>query len=255
MTGDERLVEPAQRAINYLVSTQHPQLGGWRYAAGVNADLSVTGWQTAALRSGELAGLHVPASTFDRIRECVARCRDTEGTRSLFRYNPWAEADDPLTRHGRQPSTVMTAVGVTTLYHLATDGAAATHDGGAHLASYPPSRGEANQVAPTGTMGNPLRDTYYWYYGTQAMFYQGGEPWQAWSRRLDDVLIESQETVGRVAGSWDPLRPVPDKWAAYGGRLYVTALNLLSLEIRNRHLRFEVDSAPQIAERASEPSR
>ena len=39
-----------------------------------------------------------------------------------------------------------------------------------------------------------------------------------------------------MAGSWDPLQPVPDRWGAHAGRLYVTALNLLSLEVRFRHM-------------------
>jgi hypothetical protein len=39
-----------------------------------------------------------------------------------------------------------------------------------------------------------------------------------------------------MAGSWDPLGTVPDKWGPHGGRIYVTALNLLSLEVNYRHL-------------------
>ena len=39
-----------------------------------------------------------------------------------------------------------------------------------------------------------------------------------------------------LAGSWDPLGPTPDKWAPFGGRLYVTTMNLLSLEVAYRHL-------------------
>ncbi len=41
---------------------------------------------------------------------------------------------------------------------------------------------------------------------------------------------------GALAGSWDPLRPTPDRWAGVGGRLYVTTMNLLSLEVYYRHL-------------------
>ena len=41
---------------------------------------------------------------------------------------------------------------------------------------------------------------------------------------------------GPQAGSWDPYEPTADLWAKYGGRLYVTTLNLLSLEVNYRHL-------------------
>ena len=62
------------------------------------------------------------------------------------------------------------------------------------------------------------------------------EYWRAWSNRLHPLLVASQTTSGPLAGSWDPQRPVPDKWADYGGGLFVTATNLLSLEIYHRRL-------------------
>jgi hypothetical protein len=39
-----------------------------------------------------------------------------------------------------------------------------------------------------------------------------------------------------MAGSWDPLGPTPDRWGQYGGRIYVTTLHLLTLEVPYRHL-------------------
>jgi len=237
MTGDKRLRRPAQRAIHYLVETQHAEYGGWRYVPGSNTDLSVTGWQLIALRSGRLAGLDVPPESVERIRACLESCRDGEGDGALFRYNPWASPSDPTTRHGRQPSTVMTAVGLLMQLYLDADSADSRVQLGAeHLLANLPQAGNSPVVAPTGTLGNPQRDTYYWYYGTQAMHSLGGEYWSAWRGRLEPLLLDSQSTTGPAAGSWDPLRPVPDKWATYGGRLYVTALNLLSLEAEFRHL-------------------
>ncbi len=254
MTGDPRLRKPAQLAIEHLVATQHPEMGGWRYSPGVNTDLSVTGWQLAALRSGELAGLSVRRETIARIADCLAMCREHEIRPGLYRYNPWASPSDPLTRHGRSPSTVMTAVGLVMELQL---GAAASDErlqvGGEHLAANLPQLGRVANAAVTGTLDNPERDTYYWYYATQAMFYLGGDYWANWSQQLEPLLIESQVLGGPLTGSWDPIHPTPDKWSAYGGRLYVTAMNLLSLEIYNRHLRFDAASGPQIAERPEEP--
>ena len=237
MTGDPQLKRPAQAAIDYLVATQHRELGGWRYEVGTNADLSVTGWQLLALRSGELAGLNVPPQTYERIRECVEQCRDEEGRQALFRYNPWASPTDPRTRHGRQPSTVMTSVGLLAQLQLGSDRTnPQIRAAGDHLLANLPRHGATAEVAATGTLGNPGRDTYYWYYATQAMFHLGDEYWQAWHEQLFPLLIESQTASGPLAGSWDARQPVPDKWATYGGRLYVTAMNLLSLEVANRHL-------------------
>ena len=80
------------------------------------------------------------------------------------------------------------------------------------------------------------RDTYYWYYATQVMFQLRGDYWKAWSERLHPLLVNSQIKIGELAGSWDPQGPVPDRWGTYGGRVYVTTMNLLSLEVYYRHL-------------------
>ena len=87
-----------------------------------------------------------------------------------------------------------------------------------------------------GTVQAPQRDTYYWYYASQVMFHMGGERWQKWYSTLYPILIESQETEGRYPGSWNPSGEIPDAWGPYAGRLYVTTLNLLSLEVTYRHL-------------------
>jgi hypothetical protein len=46
-------------------------------------------------------------------------------------------------------------------------------------------------------------------------------------------LIESQVKEGCAAGSWDPDE---DRWGASGGRLMVTSLSALTLEIYYRYL-------------------
>ena len=237
MTGDERIREPAQRALDYLHKTQHPERGGWRYMPRVNADLSVTGWQLMALRSGQLSGLDVDNATYDRVRNLLEACREQDNGQARFRYNPWASTTNPRTRHGREPSTVMTAVGLLGQLYLGQNRNNARMQRGAdHLLDNLPEVGSSETPAPTGTLGNPFRDTYYWYYATQVMFHMGGDYWKAWNEQLHPLLVESQTASGPLAGSWHPQQPVPDKWARYGGRLYVTTMNLLSLEVYYRHL-------------------
>ena len=87
-----------------------------------------------------------------------------------------------------------------------------------------------------GTADRPRRDCYYWYYATQAMFQMQEDYWTAWNDRLRPLAESSQIQFGDQAGSWHPLRPVRDKWGHAGGRLYVTALHLLMLEVYYRHL-------------------
>ena len=84
---------------------------------------------------------------------------------------------------------------------------------------------------------------YYWYYATQVLKHIDGPQWERWNRRLRPLLTRSQEKSGELAGSWDPYKPVPDRWGAFGGRLYVTTMNLLSLAVTYRYLPLYEDTA------------
>jgi hypothetical protein len=227
MTQDPALKEPAQKAINFIVAAQHKQRGGWRYAPGIGADTSVSGWMLMAMKSGELSNLKVPPEAYQGIRKWLDDAQASPTQRHLYRYNPLAP-DTPSQRHGREPTRTMTAVGL--LMRQYTGWRRDQSDmlkGADVLAQYPPQ---------LGTQRNPERDTYYWYYATQVMFHMGGKYWSEWNGRLHPLLTQSQVVEGPLAGSWDPLGPVPDRWAAHAGRLYVTTMNLLSLEVYYRHL-------------------
>jgi hypothetical protein len=227
MTHDPALREPAQKAIDFIVAGQHADRGGWRYSPGVGADTSVTGWMMMALKSGQLAGLDVPTSTFAKIGRWLDAAQQSVAESHLYRYNPQAP-DTPQQRHGRVPSKTMTSVGL--LMRLYTgwrrDNPSMIR-GAQYLAEHPPT---------IGTVRDPQRDTYYWYYATQVMAHMGGEHWQAWNARLHPLLVNSQVRQGAYAGSWDPQAPLPDRWGPHAGRLYVTTMNLLSLEVQYRKL-------------------
>jgi hypothetical protein len=105
---------------------------------------------------------------------------------------------------------MQTAIALAVELHLGQSNAAA------------PQRSAADQLLTHGGEEGTDRDTYYWYYGSQAMYYLGGDEWQAWSRELYPRLIESQVAAGAAIGSWEP------------PAAYVTAMNLLSLETQQR---------------------
>ncbi len=225
MTKDPDLREPAQRAIGFILDAQHPTQGGWRYEPRLESDTSVSGWQLMALRSAQMAGLIVPDENLRRVGRWLDQAQTTGGSR--YRYNPYA-ADTPEQRHGRVPNRTMTAEGLLMRMYLgwARDNPSLI-EGAEFLKSNLPE---------VGTRDQSLRDSYYWYYATQVMFHMQGEYWTAWNDRLHPLLETSQVAKGPLAGSWDPNAPVVDRWAQAAGRLYVTTLNLLMLEVYYRHL-------------------
>lgn len=227
MTQDPELRAPAQLAVKFMVDSQEPQRGGWRYRPNVGADTSVTGWFMMALKSAQLAGLEVPRSTFDRMSKFVEASRASAAQPHLFRYNPFAP-DTVEQRHGLKPTHVMTSVGLLMRLYLGWQRDLPEMQAGTdYLLSFPPELGTADATK---------RDTYYWYYATQVLFHMGGERWKKWNDKLRPLLLDAQILEGDMAGSWDPYLPSADLWARYGGRLYVTTLNLLSLEVHYRHL-------------------
>ncbi len=234
MTQDENLRDPAQRAIDYIVKTQHRERGGWRYQPQVSSDTSVSGWMMMALKSGDLAGLDVPQKAYDGVNRWLEFAKASRGRADRYRYNPYAP-DTPAQRHGRDVTPTMTAVAMLMrMYSGWRRDNPDMQSAADYIALYPPSLGDAKA---------PLRDTYYWYYATQVMFHMGGEHWKSWNQRLNPLLVDEQIKVGPQAGSWDPKSPVPDRWSAHAGRLYLTTMNLLSLEVYYRHLPIYEDTA------------
>jgi hypothetical protein len=234
MTGSPMYKGPAQKGLEFIALSRNAY-HAWRYGVkpGEN-DTSVTGWMMMALKSGELAGLNVPKGTYARIEKWLDASQQSPSEPHLYRYNPFAP-DTPEQRHGRKASKTMTSVGL--LMRLYSGW---RRDNGNMI------RGAeylAQNLPAIGTPRQPERDTYYWYYGTQVMFHMGGEYWQRWNSRLHPLIVESQVPAGPLAGSWDPKGAVPDRWGPHGGRLYVTTLNLLSLEVFYRHLPLYEDTA------------
>ena len=226
MTQDPELKDPAQRCLDFIINTQHDQRGGWRYTAQVSSDTSVTGWMMMALKSGQLSGLEVPEKTYQGIQRWLGLSQVPQQP-DRYRYNPFAP-DTPTQRHGRMATPTMTSVGMLMrMYSGWRRDNKAMKSAAEYLLQYPPQ---------VGTAQSPQKDTYYWYYATQVMFHMGGEYWDRWNQALNPILIESQVKEGVNAGSWEPGGAIPDRWSAHAGRLYVTTMNLLNLEVYYRHL-------------------
>jgi len=212
MTKDPKLQTPAYRAVEYCIKSQGPD-GGWRYNPNSEGDVSVTGWIVMALESARMAGLDVPPITLRRVGLFLHRLGTQGGTRYPYQL-------------GKSPTLSMTAEGMLCRQWL----------------GWP--RDDKRLVLACKWITQPEnlvnfrreRDVYYWYYATQLCHHMEGEYWRKWNTVMRQAVPEQQVTRGPEAGSWDPLRPTEDKWAALGGRLYTTCLSIYMLEVYYRHL-------------------
>ncbi len=205
-TGDPALKGPAQRAVDYVVDAQH-EAGGWRYVPKSPGDTSVTGWQVQALARADLAGLRVPPEVFARAGRFLDSCAGPDGG---YGYT------------GPQTSPSMTAAGLLCRQYLGWGG---------HPSNLAAGLGLLERLPPGTT-----RNRYYEYYTTAVMYHAGGRAWQEWNGRMRGLLTDSQDPGDdpnhrHQKGSWSPSG---DVLGQAGGRLMITSLSLLTLEVYYR---------------------
>lgn len=239
LTGEARVRSPLERAAARLVANQQ-SLGGWDYlptpTSGRN-DTSITAWVVQALHSCAAAGIEVPRRTLVRSALFLSQATERDGrvrysdSGSGFRLG---ENMRPIYRYG--PG--MLAAGLTCEQMLGwrLDAPTPLTQRGRLLADLP------SAAKARGRDSTQLHGEYYWYYGTLAMFQRGGDDWQRWNGRLRDAILPLQnrektadEHKRHAYGSWAPFGT---NWGVFGrmaGRVYTTAISVLTLEIYYRH--------------------
>lgn len=226
LSKDKRVGNSAQAAIRFIEAAQSKITGSWVYGPDPNStsgDTSVAGWQLMALKSGLMAGLQVSPGALEGARKWLkAASKGEKG--GLFCYN---------TTSG--PSITMTAVGLLCTQYLgASRSDEAIGEGMKYLMSQLPS--------------TTARNCYYWYYGTQVMHNLTGPEWDQWNRDMRRTLIDQQIKEGCGMGSWDPDKPTKDAWGDSGGRIMVTSIALLTLEVYYRYLPlYQLDNPASMA--------
>jgi hypothetical protein len=215
MSGDPSLQRPAQAGVQYTLDAQNAQ-GGWRYTPrGDDSDTSVFGWHMMALKSAMMAGLSVNPEKLEMGRKWLGTV--TEGAADPSKLGQYAyRAKGP-------PTPCMSAVALLILQYMGAPQKDPQMVGGVkYLMANQPTRND--------------RNIYYWYYATQVLHNMVGPDWDRWNRQIRRILVEDQVTTGCAAGSWDPDRPEQDTWGAFGGRLMMTSLSALTLEVYYRYL-------------------
>ena len=212
LTQDPRLEPMAKAAIRYTLSMQHPTDGGWRYQRGHTGDTSQLGWQLMTLKSAELAGIHVPGSTWTRAERFLRRVKRGNAG-GLACYRPETPASRTMTAEALFCRQLLQSSGTDQLNPAAALEAV---------------RSIAEELPSTSR-----RNLYYWYYATLALHQGKGqslaatEAWDDWNQALTTVLVTSQQDDG----SWT----ADTTWGGYGGRVYTTALSAMCLEVYYRY--------------------
>ncbi|MBI5359584.1 MAG: HEAT repeat domain-containing protein [Planctomycetes bacterium] len=207
MTRDKDLKEPAQKAIDFIVSAQNPGLG-WRYTPKSDNDTSVVGWQVFALKSAEVSGLDVPASAIEGASNWLDFvCIEDTG---------WVGYQQPGVG-----TSAIAAVGIMCRCLLGW------------RADSPFLQRSARIVAEDKQWNDKSLNYYFVYQATLAMYQMGGKFWGDWNKKMSDYMIGVQIDKGCEKGSWDV-----DFAEHYKSRVYTTALSALSLEVPYRYLPF-----------------
>ncbi len=208
LTHDEKLHRAARAALQLIANSQN-KTGGWRYQPGSkDADTSVTGWQIQALKAGDQAGIAIPPVVWKEAGRWLDSCVLDGGAAYGYQI------------HNRGSAT-NSAIGLLCRAYLGGDRyQEGFRTGVARLRGAPPSAG---------------RSQYANYYTTHLMRHVGGEDWDLWNAQIRDFLVAGQEKGDpqrrHAAGSWDP---AGDVHGHEGGRIMMTALALLNLEVYYR---------------------
>lgn len=228
MTGDQNLRESAEAGIAFLIDSQQPTNGGWKYVPQDDktvGDLSVTGWALMALHTARVAGFDIPPDVFDLSANFLDTVQQQNGAR--YKYEP----SDPPDR----VSVAMTAEGLLCRQFLGWPADFPALQQGLGFITQPKNR-------PQWSEGR--RNVYEWYYVGHVLHNAGGEKWREWYQAVQEAIVPAQNRTGPsrgesdVRGSWHPTEPKgsPHEYADKAGRLYLTAMCILILEMPYRHL-------------------
>ncbi len=205
MTKDRKLKPFAEEAARFIVYSQDPRGGGWRYNPQQPGSTSATAIQVMALKAAEKAGIKIPETTWKGV--------------SFYLDSVTV---DGTGRYGYEVEKKTYGVSVTSMALLSR----------MYLGW---GRDDGDMRAGIGLIDKrgPYDNLYYNYFATQVMKNWGGSEWERWNGRLRDDLITWQEKEGDSKGSWTPRDR--DDYSKAGGRLLTTCLATLTLEVYYRY--------------------
>lgn len=205
MTKDRKLKPACEGALQFLLNSQDPRGGGWRYVPQQPGSTSCTAIQLMALKAGEKAGFRIPDPAWRGVSYYLDSVQvDREGR---YGYEVDKKAYDGS----------VTAMALLSRMYL----------------GWGRDDGDLRKGIQILDKKGPYDNFYYNYFGTQVMKNWGGEEWNRWNGRLRDDLVAWQEQAGDAKGSWAPRDR--SEYSIAGGRLLTTCLATLTLEVYYRY--------------------
>jgi hypothetical protein len=209
VSRDITLVPYAKAAVRALCALR--QGGGWPLAPWQPANSFATTQAVIALRAARAAGLELPDGVLAEADAWLARATGADGLAGFRTPGDGISlaigAPDPAPR---VPLFTAGAVLGRRLCGTSADDLA---------------RGGRQLVLPRRELAEPA----YWYLGTYASLVLGGVQWTVWTPAMKAALLPSME----ADGSWAPV----GLWGRLGGRVVVTAVCELTLQIYDRYER------------------
>ncbi len=232
------LKKPANKALKYMYSIRNSG-GAWRYAPEhpemlLNPDdTSVTGWAIMAMTLAKEYDLEFDEQALEDAYAFMDAMTDPVTGRTGYTEagnSPPREAEKEADWPPQQTES-LTAVGILCRIFVDPD---LKRPGNLDMCK----RGVQliERLPPLFDPDQPGRvDYYYWYYASYALFqYQevDAKPWKNWEKTLVSAIANQQHKEGERTGSWDPQ---DDPWGHEGGRIYTTAINILTMEVYYRY--------------------
>lgn len=240
-TQDPEYLERARRSVAHIIRIQYDD-AGWRYRLGGQfpGDTSVTGWNAWAIATGRKFGIPVDPmglegsnTLMEMFSSPVTQDEEFYNTdpRYFFEVGRGQEFEHFTGYNARDASRPpMTAIGLIVRIFMGRQRSHPYCIGAANrlLQSIPEYDGKA--IKYTAGAEYPA---YYWYYGSLAMYQMGGRFWRQWSKPLLTEGIPNMQVQGDECahGSWDS-----GNLDSIGGRVYTTAMCVLTLETFYRYL-------------------
>jgi hypothetical protein len=212
---DGAIREHCRKAIDLILRAQRipkneNNRGGWRYSPDAgDSDMSVTVWQTMALRSAKNAGFDIPKEAIDEAVRYIKRCyQPGEERRGEIRLGGFGYQG-----RGRELST--TSEGLLALLVCGDYDSEEV-------------RGASERLLRDGIKQGERWFYYTTYYYAQSMYQRGGKYSDEGRRVVAEILIPLQSREGW----WEGLGGEEKG----GGRVYATAMAVLSLAVKNHYL-------------------